>query len=215
MRLLPLLGGLWLTTALAQPPDTPTPFDYLDTSPERIAVNHGVGIQLPVPGQFNGLGEHHYTSLFEHQPFAISVTGYQHEDLLLAVHAERLEDNAGSLHYDYLTPTTLNGIPFYQQEHCIEFSRSMVDNAQDLRFFRAAGFDFSPGVYLRQYFKTSVDGNADVVITLAQKTDSCSPIAVNKGFKARFSSKVMHYVKPVQTESAEHRLQQPPIRHAQ
>jgi len=95
-------------------------------------------------------------------------------DQLILIHAEMHTDNSGGLDYSKLAPASLSGIAFTSKEQCVTAEDEPdPDSNPQLRFLRDKGYAMVFPMYLKQYFTTSRDGRAELVLTFGQRVASC------------------------------------------
>ena len=122
------------------------------------------------------------------------MTAYSDGKNLIMIHAETHTDGTGGLDYSNLSPAALNELNFTTREQCAgaEDAAEMNENPQ-IKFIRGKNFDLSLPFYLRQFFATSADGKAEVVISYGRKIESCENVAEN--FKAQIEREVKDKIK--------------------
>lgn len=169
-------------TATTADASTPAPtsssnFRHLSIQGGKITTLNGVPLQISAARGFKIVGPEHRRDVFSHHPYEISMAAYVSGTTAVIVQAERVADGSGASDYDNLPAVRWQGEEFRFREMCATTSRADVEGEHDLRFLRNGGFDPVGGLALRQYFSTTADHNAEVVISLAVKTSSCSDAA--------------------------------------
>ncbi len=142
---------------------------FLKIEGNTVLAIHGLAFEIEIPKGFRAIAPTSYQARFHDHPFRVTVSALIKEDTIIAIHAERLEDQSGTLDYSYLEETTLSGFPFYTHTKRVDLDVNAVNSAADLRYFKENSFDFAPAIYLKQFFVTSIDGNAEYVLTIGKK----------------------------------------------
>jgi hypothetical protein len=94
---------------------------------------------------------------------------------LLLIHAETHTDGSGGLDYSDLKPATLSGLPFTNRTQCASSEdKAELDENPQIQFVRSKVFDLSIPFLLEQFFATSKDGTAEVVISYGRAVKGCS-----------------------------------------
>jgi hypothetical protein len=161
-------------------------FNYLKLKGHTVESTHRARYKIVINKSFKPLGE------FQHQPsydgirFNVSMAAFSKLDQLILVHAEMHTDNSGGLDYSKLAPASLSGIAFTSKEQCVtaEDEPDPYSNPQ-LRFLRDKGYAMVFPMYLKQYFTTSRDGRAELVLTFGQRVASCKAETINDEFRKR------------------------------
>jgi len=94
-----------------------------------------------------------------------------------------------------MKPDKLSGYDFYTQEKCVKLTDEIMKEAADVRYYQNHGFNFWPSFYMRQYFVNTPDGNAEFVLSFAERVPNCSDTTLNKHFKETFHKKIKELVK--------------------
>lgn len=190
MKLKTLLGSVVLLATMANVSARSEGFDYLSKNGKTLESKNAVNLKLQVTEDFQALDEIHYEANFHNHPFKISMASFIHNTRIIAMHAEQVTDNSGFLDYSYLESTTFQGIDFFLLARCATLSDADVTEATDLSHYKANGFDFAPNIYLYQLFKTSPDGNNEVVITYGEKVPNCTKKHESTEFKAAVKTRL-------------------------
>ncbi|MEZ5426571.1 MAG: hypothetical protein R2747_09925 [Pyrinomonadaceae bacterium] len=152
-------------------------FDYLKIEKNKIKTTHQAKFIIEIDNTFDFLGEFRHQPTYGEKQFNVSFAAYRNGENLIMIHAETHTDGSGGLDYSELQPAVLNGLKFTAREQCAtaEDEAEMKANPQ-IQFLEKAGFEIKLPFYLQQYFATSPDGKAEVVISYGRKIPSCDSI---------------------------------------
>ena len=159
-----------------------------------IFSTHELRFALKVPEGYRSSDILHYYPDYHGHPFEVSAISVFNDRSILMLHAERVSDQSGFLEYSYLEKDTLSGLEFYMQDRCFEVTEELLHRAVDLQFFSEAGYIYGPALYIRQYFITSDDGNAEVVLGYAENACDCDDTTINEPFKKFFIQRLREKV---------------------
>jgi hypothetical protein len=164
-------------------------FDHLEVKPNSVRTTHHAKYLIKIDSSFKLLGEFHHQPVYDKKQFDVSVAAYSDGKDLIMFHAETHTDGSGGLDYSKLTPATLNNLSFNSREQCAALNdeAELSENPQ-IKFIRSKGFDLSLPFYLKQYFATSEDGKAEVVISYGTKIASCENITAS--FRTQIEDKL-------------------------
>ena len=163
-----ILPGIICSEMFGSENDFTMPFLRLEN--EMLIADHGLPFVFEIPKEWNIIEPFSYRESYHGVRFCVTVCAFWKDETIVAVHAERLEDESGSLDYSYMEPAVLSDLNFYKQDRVAVLDPGAVEKAKDLKYFKSRGFDFSPSIHLRQYFYHSKDGNAEYVVTIGKKT---------------------------------------------
>lgn len=180
--------------AQAQEKVSTSKFQYLQFEGSSLNSVHAIRLTLDIPDGFKRTGFLNHSPVFHEHPFNVTAAAVYDSITIIMVHAEALGDSSGYLNYGYLEATRLNGIEFYSKDNCVEITEALLSDAKDLQFFQNEGFDFYPAVYLKQYFKTTDDGNAEFVLSYGERVCDCSETTINEAFKEQLISRLANAV---------------------
>jgi hypothetical protein len=174
-------------------------FDYLNVDGNTVETTHPAKYRFKLSKALKPLGEFHHQPVYEGVRFNVSLAAFAREDRLLMVHAEMHTDQSGGLDYSKLPPAEVRGVRFNMREQCVTLAdvRDPYGNPE-LRFVRDRGFVVLPPLYLRQFYATSPDGTAEVVLTYATRVESCGGDALTAEFKAGVEKELRSAVKSVE-----------------
>jgi len=169
-------------------------FSYLKFEDESIRSVHGIEIELKIPHGFKKTSILNHQPKFHEHPFNVSTAAIYTDDIIIMMHAESVTDHSGFLNYSYLDSIQLAGIGFTTQERCVVISDELLKEARDLGFFQGEGFDFYPAIYMKQFFKTTQDGNYEVVLTYGERVCNCEVMNLDDKFETEFSQRLLQKV---------------------
>jgi hypothetical protein len=169
-------------------------FQYLQFEESSLNSVHAIRLALDIPDGFKRTGFLNHNPVFHEHPFNVSAAAVYDSMTIIMVHAEALGDSSGYLNYSYMETATLNDIAFYTKDNCVEITEALLSDARDLQFFQNEGFDFYPAIYLKQYFKTADDGNAEFVLSYGERVCDCSETTINEAFKEQFMRRLTNTV---------------------
>lgn len=169
-------------------------FQYLKFEESSLNSVHAIRLTLDIPHGFKRTGFLNHSPVFHEHPFNVSTAAVYDTITIIMAHAEALGDSSGYLNYSYMDAATLYDIAFYTKDNCIEITEALLSDARDLQFFQNEGFDFYPAVFLKQYFKTTDDGNAEFVLSYGERVCDCSETTINAAFKEQFMRRLTNTV---------------------
>lgn len=178
----------------AQEKPSASDFQYLQFQESSLKSVHAIRLILDIPDGFKRTGFLNHSPVFHEHPFNVSTAAVYDSMTIIMVHAEALADSSGYLNYSYMEAATLNGIEFYSKDNCVEITAALLSNAKDLQFFQNEGFNFYPVIYLKQYFKTTDDGNAEFVLSYGERVCDCSEATISQAFKKQFMDRLNNTV---------------------
>ncbi len=181
-------------------PQSEPDFAYLQFDDAGLTSVHGLPVIVKSPDGFRAVGPVNRVAEFNDRPFNISLAAYLGDESFVMVHAERLADESGVLDYSDLEPAELSGRAFTSREMCAELSTEEVAEEHDIAFLNSNGFDPTPAVYLRQFFTTSEDGNAEVVVSFGLRLYNCNADSLTPAFMETFGSKLQSATQLVGSE---------------
>ncbi|MBX3265788.1 MAG: hypothetical protein KF831_03700 [Acidobacteria bacterium] len=168
-------------------------FDYLTVRGNSVKTTHQAKYEIKIDPAFKLLGELHHRPTYDKKQFNVSFAAFSDGKYLVMVHAETHTDGSGGLDYSNLTPGKLNGLTFTSREQCAsaEDETELNGNPQ-IQFIRKTGFNFALPFYLKQYFTSSEDGKAEVVISYGTSLSSCENLS--DGFKSQIERQIQERV---------------------
>lgn len=169
-------------------------FDYVKIEKNSVKTTHQARYEIKIEKSFNSLGEFHHQPVYGEKQFNVSVAAFSDGADLILVHAETHTDGTGGLDYSNLSLASLDGLNFTSREQCAgaEDEAEMNANPQ-IKFIRSKNYNLSFPFYLKQFFTTSKDGKAEVVISYGRKIESCENIS--EDFKSRISKEIKNKIK--------------------
>ena len=184
-----IVSLLLLALAASTSPATPPPdHDYLDVQGRRVQTRHRLDAAVEIAPVFKPLGETHHRPVFDGKRFAVSVAAFADGDRFVMVHAEELVDGGGTLDYGALAKDALGDFAFTSRRQCAELPPDVIASEHDLRFLAERGFDPAPALALKQFFVTSADRNAELVLTYGERVAGCpaaSQVEIDSRLDAR------------------------------
>ena len=193
---LSLLLHLCVSLCLGQAGPGEVGFDYLKVSGHTVESTHKARYRLKVDRSFRPLGEFHHRPVYEGVRFNVSLAAFARGDRVIMMHAETHADGSGGLDYSRLKPETLGGVRFNSREQCAapaDLPDPYVN--PEFRFLRDKGFAVVLPVYVKQYFATSPDGTAEVVLTYGRRVPSCGAETLTPAFRAEVGREVRALMK--------------------
>jgi hypothetical protein len=168
-------------------------FDYLKIKKNTVKTTHQAKYEIKINKSFKLLGEFHHQPTYGEKQFNVSFAAFSDGENLVMIHAENHTDGSGGLDYSELAPASLNNLNFTAREQCatVEDEAELNENPQ-IKFIRGKDFDLSVPFYLKQFFTTSEDGKAEVVISYGKKIVSCENIP--EEFKSRIEQEVKNKI---------------------
>ena len=169
-------------------------FDYLKIEENNVKTTHQARYEIKIEKPFNFLGDFHHQPVYGKKQFNVSMAAFSDGKNLIMIHAETHTDGSGGLDYSNLSPASLDGLNFTTREQCAgaEDEAEMNKNPQ-IKFIRSKKFNLSFPFYLKQFFTTSKDGKAEVVISYGKRVESCENIP--EEFKSRISEEIKDKIK--------------------
>lgn len=176
--LISLLTSLFIFSNFANAQNSD--FDYIRIKGHTVKTTHQAKYKININKSFKFLGEFHHQPTYGEKQFNVSVAVYTDGENIIMIHAETHTDSSGGLDYSNLTPAKLNKLNFTTREQCAtaEDEAELSANPQ-IRFIRDKGFDLTVPFFLQQFFTTSDDGKAEVIISYGHKIDSCDELTDN------------------------------------
>jgi hypothetical protein len=111
-------------------------------------------------------------------------------DNALMVHAEVVADSSGASDYSDLAIAGWPNETFRSSGPiCLHIPPGEVEGEHDLQWLRQNGFEPSGNTLYAQYFATTADMNAEVVISILQHVGSCDDEANNPSAIGEFQAK--------------------------
>ncbi|HEX7175712.1 MAG TPA: hypothetical protein VF240_10675 [Pyrinomonadaceae bacterium] len=193
---LPLLLSVMLSFSLGHAGFGSVKFDYLKVRGNIAESTHKAKYKLEVDRSYKPLGEFHHQPVYEGVQFNVSLAAFSRGESIIMMHAEMHTDGSGGLDYSKLKPETLDGIKFTSREQCATPAEVPDPYSNpEFRFLRDKGFKAVLPIYLRQYFATSPDGVAEVVLTYGKRVSSCGDDTITPEFKAEVDREVRSSMK--------------------
>lgn len=171
-------------------------FDYLEVKNSSVKTTHQAKYKIRIDKSFKLLGEFDHQPTYGDKQFNVSMAAFSAAENIIMIHAETHTDGSGGLDYSKLAPDALNGLKFTSREQCAaaEDEAELAANPQ-IKFLRDKGFSLTLPFYLKQYFTTSADGKAEVVISYGRHISSCDESAVKSDFKKQIEQEVRQMIK--------------------
>jgi hypothetical protein len=141
---------------------------------DRIVTTHELRYEVQAPEGFRAAGPVHRETVFGGHPFAVTLAAWVGAEAFVSVHAERVLDGSGASDYRDLDEFALSCGVFRTRVQCAELGAGDIEGEHDLEFLAGNGFVASPGLRLRQLFRTTDDHDAEVVISYGERVASCA-----------------------------------------
>ena len=152
-------------------------FDYLKIKKNSVKTTHSAKYTFKIKKPFKFLGEYHHQPTYGKKQFNVSMAVFSSGENILIIHAETHTDGSDGLDYSNLSPIKLSKLDFTTREQCASEDDSDELNANpQIRFIRNKGFEMNLPFYLKQFFTTSSDGKAEVVLSYGRKVNSCDNV---------------------------------------
>lgn len=164
---LALLAVLALTAAM------PSSESNMHVRNGMLVTTHALKYRISGPPHWRLSQPETRTATFDGHPYAVTVAAFIGTRSFVMVHAERVLDHSGASNYENLTADTLDGVAARSQVQCAEVSADDVAGEHDLNYLTQAGFQLLPAVLLKQYFLTTADHNAEIVVSLGRRVKGC------------------------------------------
>ena len=170
--------------------------DYLKVKGHQVESTHQARFKLKVDKSYKLLGEFHHQPTYAEKQFNVSLAAFAKNDAVVLIHAETHTDGSGGLDYSKLTPVVFGDIKFTSREQCATPS-DIPDpySNPELRFVRDSGYNIALPMYLKQYFVTSSDGRAEIVLTYGKRVASCGDETITSAFKEQADREMRAAVK--------------------
>lgn len=165
-------------------------FSYVFFNNGYIVSSHAIKYSLKVPYNYIKIEPYNYKPFFNKHPFNVSLAAAYNNKNLIVVHAEKVTDGSGFLDYSYLMPVKLDSLDFYMKESCLELNEETLEQAIDIKYIKANGFDFGDAIFLKQFFVNTPDGTYEFVLTFGEKVCDCTDEFINDEFKYEFDKKL-------------------------
>jgi hypothetical protein len=165
-------------------------FNYFEINGNTVKTTHQAKYKIKIDKSFKFLGEFHHQPTYGEKQFNVSLAVFTDGENIIMIHAEIHTDGSGGLDYSDLSPAILNKIKFTSREQCAsaEDEAELSANPQ-IKFVRDKGFDMKLPFYLKQFFTTSDDGKAEVVISYGRKVNSCDEL--KDDFEAKIKQEII------------------------
>ena len=155
-------------------------FNYISVSDGRIRTLHEIRYEVEVTDGFDVTEPKNRVDQFSGTPYKISLAAFIGNDSALMIHAETVADLSGASDYSNLPQAEWPDETFRSSGHvCLEIPADEVEGEHDLQWLHNNGFEPTGTILFGQYFATTVDKNAEIVISIMQHVSSCDDESTN------------------------------------
>ena len=149
-------------------------FNYISVNDGRIRTSHEIRYEVEVTGGFDVTEPKNRVDQFNGTPYKISLAAFIGNNSALMIHAETVADLSGASDYSNLPQVNWPDKTFRSSGHvCLEIPADEVEGEHDMQWLRNNGFEPTGTIVFVQYFTTTVDKNAEIVISMMQHVSSC------------------------------------------
>lgn len=164
-------------------------FDHLEIVDNEVRTAHQAKYKIKIDSSLKLLGEFHHQPTYNNKKFNVSFAAFSDRKNIVMIHAETHADGSGGLDYSELPVFSLNDVRFTSREQCASAEDEAELNVNpQIQFVRKKGFDLSLPFYVMQFFVTSQDGKAEVVISYGTRIASCENLT--EGFRSQIEKRV-------------------------
>ena len=171
--------------------DNNSEFSYAKFENGYIVTTHAIKYSLKIPLGFSKIDTYNYQAVFNSHPFNVSIATVTSEKILIMVSAEKVTDSSGILDYSHFKPVRLSGLDFYMKDDCVKLTEEIFEGATDLRYIKENGFDFGSAIYIRHFFKNTIDGTYEYVLNYGELVCDCSDKTIDNRFMREFNKKLI------------------------
>ena len=155
-------------------------FNYISAGDGRIRTLHDIKYEVEVNGGFDVTKSKNRVDQFNGTPYKISLAAFIADDTALMIHAETVADLSGASDYSNLPQAEWPNETFRSSGHaCLELPAEEVEGEHDLQWLRNNGFEPTGTILFGQYFATTEDKNAEIVISIMQHVSACDDESAN------------------------------------
>ena len=160
---------------------TPTvDFNYISVSDGRIRTSHDIRYEVEVTDGFDVTEPKNRVDHFDGTPYKISLAAFIGDNSALMIHAETVADLSGASDYSNLPQAQWPDETFRSSGHvCLEIPADEIEGEHDLKWLQNNGFEPTGTTLFGQYFATTADKNAEIVISIMQHVSSCDDESAN------------------------------------
>jgi hypothetical protein len=149
-------------------------FNYISVTNGRAHTLNELKYEIAVEGDFSITEPKSRVDVFGNTPYRISLVAFIGDDRALVIHAEEVADSSGASDYSHLSMADWPDNSFRANEpSCLHIPPEEVEGEHDLQWLRQNGFEPSGNILYAQYFATTADKNAEIVISMLQRVESC------------------------------------------
>ncbi len=158
-------------------------FNYISVSNGRIRTLHEIGYEVDLTDGFHVTKPKNRVDQFDGTPYKISLAAFIGKNSAVMIHAETVADLSGASDYSDLPQAEWPDRTFRSSGHaCLEIPADEVEGEHDLLWLQSHGFEPTGTLLFGQYFATTADNNAEIVISILAHVSSCDDESANLEF---------------------------------
>ena len=155
-------------------------FVYIATTAEGMRTLHELKYEFAMQGDYVVTGAKNREDVFNGTPYKISLAAFISDSTAIMIHAETVADRSGTSDYSNLPSVDWPDSSFRSSGYdCMEVPPEAIEGEHDLEWLVANNFQPSGTVLLAQYFTSSDDNNAEIVVSIIHHVESCDNEARN------------------------------------
>ena len=170
-----LVISLFVFNAFAQ-----SKFKYLVIEETALRTTHGLPTKISMDGKHTISPPIHRTDTFNDNPYEISLSAFLDDKVAIMIHSERVASGNGASNYSNLPLANwpLEGFRSTGAE-CMILAHKDADGEHDLEWLRSNGFEPTGTIIFSQYFKSTLDFNDEIVVSIILHVKNCENEAGN------------------------------------